>query len=170
MPARPVNPGALISIAMVFVLGCSEPADWSGRPLASQDGVVEGVKFRWTVPEGMKKDEVGAGFALRGADTKMPSPRLQVMFERGMPTSVHAAVKAASLADGKVARQEAIPGGFIVSGHSEKNDFILINVWKEHELGALHCQAAFSSSRGIPSFDKTLAMLEKVCLSVGVSE
>jgi hypothetical protein len=170
MSARLINPLALISIAMVLSLGCSEPADWSARPLAPQDGVVEGVKFRWTVPEGMKKDEVGAGFALRGASENQPSPRLQVMIERPMPAHITAAVKAARLADGVVSRKDEIPGGFIVSGHSEKKDQILVNVWKEHQVGALRCQAAYSSSKGIPSFEKTRAMLEKVCLSVGVAE
>ncbi|HZF52902.1 MAG TPA: hypothetical protein VE093_29800 [Polyangiaceae bacterium] len=163
-------PAALIPIAMVLAAGCSEPADWSSRPLVPQEGVVEDVKFRWSVPEGMKRDSAGAGFALRGADEKQPSPRLQVGLERPMPASIAAAVKAARLADAVVSRREEVPGGFIVSGHSEKKDQILVNVWREHEGVALRCQAAFSWSKGIPSFDKTRAMLENVCLSMGAAE
>jgi hypothetical protein len=155
---------------MVFLAGCSGPTDWSARPLVTQDAVIEGTKFRWSVPEGMKKDEGGVGVALRGADDKQPSPRLQLLLERPLPANVPAAVKAAKLADAVVSRQEAIPDGFIVSGHSEKKDKILINTWRELDGVALRCQAAYSSSAGIPSFDKTLAMLEKVCLSVGAAE
>jgi hypothetical protein len=170
MSARLVNPLAFISIAMVVSLGCSEPTDWSARPLVPQEGVVEDAKFRWTVPEGMKKDEMGAGFALRGEGDKQPSPRFQVTLERPFPPNITSAVKAAKLADAVVSRQDEVPGGFIVSGHSQKKDQILVNVWREHEGVALRCQAAYASSKGIPSFDKALAMLEKVCLSVGVAE
>lgn len=156
---------------MALAAGCSDEADWSDRPLTAQDGVVEGVKFRWTVPEGMaKRDEGSTIFALRGADTTKPSPRLQVLRERAIPPALSAAVKEAKLGDSVVTRQEEVPDGFIVSGHTEKKDQILVNVWRIHDPGALHCQAAYSYSRGIPNFDKTLAMLEKVCLSMGVPE
>lgn len=173
MAARSHNPIKLITIAIVLLSGCSDPADWSTRPLVPQDGVVDDVKFRWTVPSGMKRDETGAGFALRGPDDKQPSPRLRVSLERPLPANIVAAVKAARLAGAVVSRREEIPGGFIVTGHSEKRDQILVNVWKELEGVAIRCQAAYSLNswkKGIPSFEKTRSLLEEVCLSVGVAE
>src|SRR5687767_4411860 len=152
MGARILNSGALILIAMAFVAGCSDPADWSARPLVGQDGVVDGVKFRWTVPEGMKKDDGDAVFALRGADESKPSPRLRVLREPSLPAALSAALKGAKLGDAVVTRKEEVPNGFIISAHTEKKDQILVNVWRIHDPGALHCQASYSWSKGIPNF------------------
>lgn len=170
MAAHFFNSAVFVSISMVFVLGCSEPADWSARPLVPQEGAADNLKFRWTVPEGMKRDPTGAGFALRGADDGQPSPRLRVMTERALPPTLAAAIKAARLADAVVSRKDEIPGGFVVSGHSEKKDQILVNVWREYGGAAIRCQASYAGSKGIPSFEKMLSMLEAICLSVGASE
>jgi hypothetical protein len=172
---------ALLAVSLALAPACGkkndddkEPAepgrDWSGKALKPVSVTVGGKAVTVTLPDGLKLEKDEAEYKGWIADVKdyFSEPSISLGIIITAPKTPDEAVRDAMVDDDVVARKEAIPGGFVVTHHGAKKGLVTTQTWKAAGDKTVTCRAAQAKEGGVPSFEKTKAWLEKICLSVTV--
>ena len=167
-----------LTVTSALLLACggdkkSPGQDWSERPLTTIKDKVKGVGFAIGLPDKMKKDEHGSEVSLgwrADMDDYFSEPSVNVYYSSIPPTDLSSAQRDAMI-DKKhtVVRKDTIDDGFIITHHSGDKGYVKTHVWKKAGDKMLNCVASQAKQGGVPSPDKTLRWLEKICLSLSVS-
>lgn len=151
--------------------------DWSGRPLdqtiASQ---VNGVAFTVQAPAGMKLEGEDTPTEITkrwraDVDDYFSEPGFSVAYASIPPKDVAGFIADQMIDEGDViVKQETLPadGGFLVVHHTAKKGLAYARVLKRQGEHHLTCTASQAKDGGLPSFDQTLAWLERLCLSLTI--
>jgi hypothetical protein len=165
----------MIRLALVLVVaaGCKGgyDKDWTGHKLVATDDVVEGVKYRITIPDGLTKIDS----YVHGWDDAKPegdyipkvfthvSPYTELTMERALASSTRDPAKT------NLVRKDTRADGFAFTDIATDKHAVHVVTFKKAGARYLQCSASQQTDSGeLPSFDATRAMLEKICDSIEV--
>ena len=164
-------------IALVtFLVACGGSGgpggDWSGKPIDQvTKGTVNKAAFTIKLPAGMKLDGPAGGDIAQewraDVDDYFSEPSVMVSFASIPATTIEDYVRDAMLdAKDVVAKQAALPDGFVLLTHTQNNGIVRAHVMKVKGATHLDCRAAQAKDGGVPNPEKTLAWLEQLCLTL----
>lgn len=156
---------ALALVGLALSGGCKGSAEGSftGKELKPVEGSVGGIAFSISLPEGLPKNEALSSDTLVAWEAR-PAGSLTVSVAKlSLPPATLKDAVARSGGSSVISKQEAIEGGFLVSGHSNNKELARVDVYKTASEGALWCNATASDPARI---DEARGWLEKVCLSM----
>ena len=156
-----------IALSIAFVLGAcggGGDTDWRKAPRVDVNGAASEVSFGIKIPKGLTKEDNHTTPAWVSADRSL---RIELAVVE-LPASVDAAKEFIRDTSSDVfTRAETVPGGYIVTRHSETKDFLATAVWREGKLGVLVCQAiVYGNGKPIADLDAATAITEEICLSM----
>lgn len=151
--------------------------DWSGKPLDQKiEAKVNNVAFSLMVPKGMRAEE--GGDTSPEAITRSWEADLEDQWSEPHFAVSYASIPAKDLDgfledrmlddDEVIVKKEATADGFVVTHHSKTKGLVYAEVMKIKGEHHLECRASQAKDGGVPSFDKTIAWLEKLCSSLTI--
>jgi hypothetical protein len=156
---------ALVVVGLALSGGCkgSSEGSFTGKDLKPVEGSVGGLGFSISLPEGLPKNGALSSETLVVWEAR-PAGSLTISVAKlSLPPATLKDAVARSGGLSVVAKQEAIEGGFLVSGHSNNKELARVDVYKNGSEGALWCNATASEPSRL---DEARGWLEKVCLSM----
>lgn len=156
---------ALAVVGLALCAGCkgSSGGSFTGKELKPVEGSAGGIAFSISLPEGLPKNDKLSSEALVVWEAS-PAGSLTISVAKlSLPPATLKDAAARSGSSAVVTKQEAVEGGFLVSGHSNNKDLARVDVYKTVSEGALWCNATASEPSRI---DEARGWLEKVCLSM----
>ncbi len=166
----------MVAVALVIALsGCGKDKkapglDWSGKELKPVKNKVKGIDFTISLPDGMKLEDPNAEITLHwkaDMDDYFSEPGVAVSFAAIPASTLDKHVERAMLDDTHtIAKKQEIEDGFLLAYHTKNKGIVKVSVLKKKGDTALQCRASQAKQGGVPSPDKTMAWLEKICLSL----
>jgi hypothetical protein len=156
---------ALAVLGLVVSGGCKGSSDGSftGKELKPVEASAGGLAFSISLPEGLPKNEALSSDTLVAWEAR-PAGSLTVSVAKlSLPPATLKDAVARSGGATAVTKQEAIEGGFLVSGHSNNKELARVDVYKAAGEGALWCNATSSDASRL---EEAKGWLERVCLSM----
>ncbi|HLM71125.1 MAG TPA: hypothetical protein VK459_00480 [Polyangiaceae bacterium] len=156
---------ALALVGLALSGGCKGSAEGSftGKELKPVEGSVGGIAFSISLPEGLPKNEALSSDTLVAWEAR-PAGSLTISVAKlALPPATLKDAVARNGGSSVISKQEAIEGGFLVSGHSNNKELARVDVYKTASEGALWCNATASDPARI---DEARGWLERVCLSM----
>jgi len=159
-----------IVVAILLAASCGKTAqkqeDWHHTPLKQMSAKTGGVEFEMAMPETWTPraaPDEGWG-PTTGDPFKRPSVTVQNV-STDMASSVESAIAAAGAKPENVVRKVAKAEGYAITEAKEPT-LIRATTFKRTGNTFLWCTAAQANDDGIPMFNETKQVLEKICDSV----
>ena len=159
-----------IVVAIVLAAGCGKTAqkqqDWHRTPLKQMSAKTGGVEFDMAIPDNWEpRDAPDEGWGPKTGDPfKRPSVTVQNV-SADMASSLESAVAAAGAKPENVVRKFAKNEGYAITEAKEPT-LIRATTFKRTGNTFLWCTAGQANDDGIPMFNETKVVLEKICDSV----
>ena len=155
---------------IVLVAGCGGyDKDWSGKPLEPTQVEIEGVKLTISVPKGLPRDSDEKPGTWNV--TKVEGDHVPKIFLRTDPITHDDVDDFArwvifNKEKMNLVRKETRADGFAITDAPKNKHRIEAITYKRIGDKAFQCTAVQVGDGEVPSFEKTRAMLEKICDSI----
>jgi hypothetical protein len=159
-----------ILLAATLLPSCGKTAqkqeDWHRTPLKQMSSKTGGVEFDMAIPETWEpRDAPDEGWGPKTGDAfKRPSVTVQNV-SADMASSLESAISAAGAKPENVVRKEAKNEGYAITEAKEPT-LIRATTFKRTGNTFLWCTASQANDDGIPMFNETKSVLQKICDSV----
>jgi hypothetical protein len=159
---------ALAVLGLAIAGGCkgSSGESFTGKELKPVEASAGGLAFSISLPEGLPKNEALSSDTLVAWEARPQGSLTISVAKLSLPPATLKDAVARGGGSAVVTKQEAIEGGFLVSGHSSNKELARVDVYKTVSDGALWCNATASDPSRL---DEARSWLEKVCLSMSAS-
>jgi hypothetical protein len=160
----------------VLLLGCggSGDKDFSGKPLEPKQVTIEGVTFTISIPKSLPTDSDEKPGVWNV--TKFEGDHVPKVFT-GITTMTHESIdrfigwEVHNKEKMNLVRKETRPDGFAITDAPAGKKRIEATTFKRiGDEKAIDCTAVQVDDDELPSYDKTRAMLEKICDSIVVAK
>lgn len=159
-----------IVVAMLLAASCGKTAqkqeDWHRTPLKQMSSKTGGVEFDMTIPETWEpRDAPDEGWGPKTGDAfKRPSVTIQNV-SGDLASSMESAISAAGAKPENVTRKEHKGENYAITEAKEPT-LIRATTFKRTGNTFLWCTASQANDDGIPMFNETKQVLQKICDSV----